>query len=377
MLQNQNTSKSNRSIGLALAILVMINAQAAAFNNPPPRCDGFGDVQSFSLTDWEAGIEPWIVGTHDVTSPTEFVTLDWAVVGSLPHSRPGRAAFVENVAFPDEPTDEFPNANCESFNQMGALTLDSPAVVIPADVLVPRISIDHWVAIEVDFDGGNFKISVNGGAFNLIPLSVIEVGPYNGTLFNAQTGEGDPLNENPLAGQDAFTDDISLSSPNAGWGQSHINLLGIAKAGDTIKLRFDFGIDECRGSIGWYVDEIEFYSCSVEVLPSDTSLTLVKQVINDNGGGALNSDWTLTASGPSGFSGSGPIISSGPDFLIGRYNLSESGGPEGYSASDWDCVGGIQSDADIITVSLGQAVTCTITNDDIDPLEVIFKDGFE
>ena len=267
MLQNQNTSKANRSIGLALAILVMINAQAAAFNNPPPRCDGFGDVQSFSLTDWEAGIEPWIVGTHDVTSPTEFVTLDWAVVGSLPHNRPGRAAFVENVAFPDEPTDEFPNANCESFNQMGALTLDSPTVVIPADVLVPRISIDHWVAIEADYDGGNFKISVNGSAFNLIPLSAIEVGPYNGTLFNAQTGEGDPLNENPLAGQDAFTDDISLSSPNAGWGQSHINLLGIAKAGDTIKLRFDFGIDECGGSIGWYVDEIEFYYCNDDIDP--------------------------------------------------------------------------------------------------------------
>ena len=33
------------------------------------------------------------------------------------------------------------------------------------------------------------------------------------------------------------------------------------KAGDTIKLRFDFGRDGCGGRDGWYVDNIKLQSC--------------------------------------------------------------------------------------------------------------------
>ena len=148
---------------------------------------------------------------------------------------------------------------CEIEDKSGALNLDSPLINIPGDVLVPWISIDHWFAIEKDWDGGNFKISVNGGAFILIPASAIEVGPYNMTLFPPLTDQGDEWNTNPLASQDVF------SGPLLSWGQSHINLQGIATAGDTVRLRIDFGLDECSGDIGWYVDDVEFYYCSAEV----------------------------------------------------------------------------------------------------------------
>ena len=52
------------------------------------------------------------------------------------------------------------------------------------------------------------------------------------------------------------------------------------------------------------------------------------------------------------------------------WTLSESGGPSGYSASDWSCVGGTQgtgTDKNKITVGIGGEATCTITNDDIAP----------
>lgn len=104
----------------------------------------------------------------------------------------------------------------------------------------------------------------------------------------------------------------------------------------------------------------------ISVTEAESVLTLIKEVINDSGGLATASDWTLTADGPTGFSGSGPSVSSGTGFAAGSYDLSESGGPAAYSASDWVCVGGTQDDTDTITLNQGESATCTISNDDID-----------
>jgi hypothetical protein len=106
--------------------------------------------------------------------------------------------------------------------------------------------------------------------------------------------------------------------------------------------------------------------CTITNDDQAPSLTLVKEVTNDNGGQAVPSNWTLTASGATGFSGAGPSVSNGASFDAGVYNLSESG-PSGYLPSDWVCVGGTQNDSDTVTVGLGQDVTCTISNDDIAP----------
>ncbi|MCB0178652.1 MAG: hypothetical protein KDI62_10515 [Anaerolineae bacterium] len=92
------------------------------------------------------------------------------------------------------------------------------------------------------------------------------------------------------------------------------------------------------------------------------SLKLVKVVENgDNpGGSAAPNEWTLSASGPTGFSGTTGVTSDA-DFDAGTYDLSESG-PIGYLPSDWVCVGGNQTDSDSVTIGLGDDVICTITN---------------
>jgi hypothetical protein len=118
-------------------------------------------------------------------------------------------------------------------------------------------------------------------------------------------------------------------------------------------------------------------TCTITNNDQAPALTLIKQVINDDGGGAVAANWTLTATGPTGFSGSGPSVSSGASFDAGTYNLSESGGPAGYTASAWNCTGGSQNDSDTVTLALGQSATCTITNDDQNANDVIFDDGFE
>jgi len=242
---------------IGTAVLLFSAFETAFAIDPPERCAGYGALQSISLTDWEAGLGSWTAGTHDVADPGTFDTPDWAAVGSLPDSQPGMAAFVANLD----------SGDCGADDETGALMLDSPPIVIPGDVLVPRISIDHWFETEYGWDGGNFKISVNGGAFNLIPASAIEVGPYNDTLFTA-TIDGEIYNSNPLADQDGFTGTAD-DHPTGSWIQSRINLLGIAAAGDTIELRVDFGVDCGGGAVGWYVDDVEFYSCEAELPPSD------------------------------------------------------------------------------------------------------------
>jgi cysteine-rich repeat protein len=216
--------------------------------DPPERCLGRGDLQSVSLTDWESGLGGWTAGTRDVANPLTFSTPDWAVVGDLPDGREGSAAFVANLAV----------GNCQDDDESGVLTLDSPPVTIPAETSVARLSIDHWFSSERYFDGGNLKVSVNGGAFELIGSDLIEISPYNGSLL-----ESDEENTNPLAGQPAYSgaDGGSLSGS---WGQTHVNLGERAGIGDEVRLRFDFGLDGCSGTVGWYVDEVEFYSCSDE-----------------------------------------------------------------------------------------------------------------
>ena len=104
-------------------------------------------------------------------------------------------------------------------------------------------------------------------------------------------------------------------------------------------------------------------SCAADA-PS-AELTLVKVVVNDDGGTADAGDWTLTADGPTPVNGPGDS----PDVVDqtvdpGDYDLSESGGPPGYTAGDWVCDGGT-FDGTTLTLADGDDVTCTITNDDV------------
>jgi hypothetical protein len=91
-------------------------------------------------------------------------------------------------------------------------------------------------------------------------------------------------------------------------------------------------------------------------------LTLIKNVVKDDGGLANPSDWLLSATGPASFSGTSGVTSDG-SFIAGTYTLSESGGPNGYTQIGWNCDGGTQ-DSSSITLALGENVTCTVTNDD-------------
>ena len=102
------------------------------------------------------------------------------------------------------------------------------------------------------------------------------------------------------------------------------------------------------------------------------TLTLVKNLITDNGSTSTLADWTLTATGPVTVTG----LANSPSIVnqvvpAGTYALTENG-PSGFFRSQWSCVGGTQNGGNI-TIGLGQNVTCTITNDDLAPTLVLVK----
>ncbi|GAA3617795.1 hypothetical protein GCM10022236_20030 [Microlunatus ginsengisoli] len=106
-------------------------------------------------------------------------------------------------------------------------------------------------------------------------------------------------------------------------------------------------------------------TCTIHNTAEQAHLTLVKNVRNLSGGTAVATDWTLSATGPT----LGVLGRSGDDEVTnvpvqtGTYELAESGGPAGYTASGWFCDAGTQSGSSV-TLDLGEDVTCTITNTD-------------
>lgn len=134
----------------------------------------------------------------------------------------------------------------------------------------------------------------------------------------------------------------------------------------------------CSGKI----DIGETKTCLITNDDIAPSLTLNKVLVKDNGGNASESDWTLKADGGDvgtleGAGASGDMdVQSSLNFKAGTYSLTENiGTTSGYNSSPWSCVknGGLAVEGSTITLGLGDAAVCTITNDDNAPTLRIVK----
>ena len=112
--------------------------------------------------------------------------------------------------------------------------------------------------------------------------------------------------------------------------------------------------------------------CTINNDDQPAHLTLVKIVINNNGGAATPANWTLSAAGPTPILGvSGSAAVTGAAVNAGAYALSETG-PAGYLGMPWNCAGGVNNSSQII-LGPGQVAVCTIVNDDIPPQLTVIK----
>ncbi|HNP34683.1 MAG TPA: M4 family metallopeptidase [Woeseiaceae bacterium] len=216
--------------------------------NPPPLCDDpKAKVKSLFKDNFEHGnssMARW-KRSNDGTTP-DFTDREWSVVSNLPDNRNGRAFFGPDPTY---------GSCAPGGDESAVLHLDSPQISVPASADDLRVVFDHWVATEFGYDGGNVKISVNGGPWTLIDYTDFVYNSYN--IFLATAGQG---NTNPIAGEQAFSG-TDGGAVDGTWGRSIINIAPYAGPKDKIRLRFDMGTDGCGGAFGWYVDDVSVYQC--------------------------------------------------------------------------------------------------------------------
>jgi Zn-dependent metalloprotease len=215
-------------------------APLLAADAPPFACGAVAFADGFESD--PAGV--W-TRTNQGVFP-EYEPRDWVWTSDVPAGGSGAALFAISSL-------EIGNCIEGDNDQSGAMFLESPSIVLGGEA---SLAFRHWVATEPSFDGGNLEISVDGGPYQLVSGDAFLFNRYNAVLESAANG-----NTNPLAGEEAFSGSDG-GSVNGSWGESQVDLGLYADAGDTIRLRFDFGVDGCNGLQGWYVDDVRV--CTAE-----------------------------------------------------------------------------------------------------------------
>ena len=113
-------------------------------------------------------------------------------------------------------------------------------------------------------------------------------------------------------------------------------------------------------------------TCTINNNDISPKLTLVKQVVNDNGGTLLANTVNLTASGPTPITGvTGAAAVNAANVNAGTYTLTEAATP-GYTQGAWSCTAGTLT-VNSLVLALNQNATCTIINNDTAPVLTLVK----
>ena len=149
-------------------------------------------------------------------------------------------------------------------------------------------------------------------------------------------------------------------------GYSFVNITGDAK---------------CPTTLGGTVNLLpgDNVSCSIHNVATAPVLKLKKVAINDNGGTMLSGSFNLKAGSNSFKGGNSVKVAFEPTKTtttyvtglgVGSYVLSEDP-VTGYDAGSWSCDKGLVGST--VTVSLGDHITCTVTNNDKVPSLTLIK----
>ncbi|WP_110589871.1 DUF11 domain-containing protein [Microbacterium suaedae] len=213
---------------------------------------------------------------------------------------------------------------------------ESAYCVLTNDDIAPRLTLEKTVRNN------------NGGTATVVDFPL--------------TGEG-PLTLSGISGSDDVTD-VAVSA-------------GTYELSEEMVDGYHAGLWHCEGGTldGTSLTLSLADAVVCEIVNDDIapSLTLVKEVINDDGGTATTSDFPLTAEGPdtvTGISGSDEVTGVVVD--AGSYELSELM-VDGYAAGEWSCEGGTL-DGSAVSLALAADVVCTIVNDDIAPSLTLVKE---
>ena len=165
---------------------VQCNFQPLLEQGAPPQSCGAGFTTSSVYTEgFEDGLAGWEKDA-EVVYPGG-ASLPWQADSTAPGDHPGGVA--RGVGTGEGDCSGGPG----DYSSRDSIT--SPVVTLPAGSQSPRMRFDHYIATEAGYDGGNVKMSINEGAYTVVPTSAYTFNQPNATLDAT----------NPLAEQDGFT----------------------------------------------------------------------------------------------------------------------------------------------------------------------------
>lgn len=314
------TAGTCQQVDKAIAAVEMDSAPLCNFSpildpDTPASCDG---ATTFFTEDFETGMDGWSLTSTGAATTSDWDDRNWVVDSTLPKDRAGSAAYAKNP-----PLGQPDGGTCAPGGDFsGQFTIDSPEITIPASANVVRMNFDHYVATEATFDGGQVEVSVNGGAYQLVPQT-----SYVHNAPNSQL-EGPPptgLNTNPNAGEYAWHG-TDTGAQDGSWGTTIVDLSDMTVPGDKVKIRFNFSQDGCNGVDGWYVDNVNLYFCPPLEAPA---LSLGGDYENPDTNGSYTLNWTRPtgASGPDVLQQSsicGPLMSDNAESGLGQWTAASS-----------------------------------------------------
>ncbi|QIX27020.1 hypothetical protein ncot_10760 [Nocardioides sp. JQ2195] len=218
--------------------------------NAPSACgEDFATDEVFS-EDFESGMDNWTLSQESVFGGAPDPA-DWHTTSDY------RGDHTSSVAMGNAPDQGDCSGTATDISSANFMT--SGDIVVPADASAPRMTFEHYIATEVGYDGGNVRLSVNGGEFAPIAPEAF--------TFNApgQLATAAEQSTNPLEGQPGFSG-TDPGTPYGSWGESQVDLAAAGVApGDTIQIQFAIGRDGCGGVDGWYVDNVKVLDCVEKV----------------------------------------------------------------------------------------------------------------
>ena len=173
--------------------------------------------------------------------------------GTLDPERPDSFFYPEMLAGFDS---TYASSGTHNIWGVDASSVTDSAIAMTKSITIPSgglMHFEHAHSFESDegneYDGGVIEFSVDGGNTWTDAGSLIEAGDdYGGPIF---TGAA-----NPLSGRQAFVGE------STGYGSTRLDLSSLA--GQQTRFRFRIGTDEAQKDYGWFIDDIEIYSCEGE-----------------------------------------------------------------------------------------------------------------
>jgi len=159
-------------------------------------------------------------------------------------------------------------------------TLDTPPIVVPSGEAYAALSFWQWYYVETNYDGGNVKISTDGGATWTILTP--DVG-YNGTASSGNAG---------IPGEPCFT-----GYNNDEWHQVSFDLTPYR--GMAAIIRLHFGSDSSVQRVGWYVDDMRIEGLADTAGPQFANVSIPGSTFDETGPYTVSADVNDALSGVS------------------------------------------------------------------------------